>query len=134
MKIIDVESIRHIHTDTDNSFYLGIITASIREADIVFTGDDGQTHTICTSKRNMGLPNASDVIKGVYSLVHERILEVLPEGKILSIYEDVYDDIHNRYLGPHLKSYAIHFTKREVRVEYLTAYRNIPKIVLDKFE
>ena len=130
IKLVDAECIRHIHTDSKDAFYLGAITADIRASDMAFQKDN-EMHTIYLSKVNLGITNAVSVIQGVYSVVYDKIRDKIPEGKVITIYEDTYNDIHNVYTNPYLVQYAIHFTREDIKVECLTRYQSVPKFIIE---
>ena len=130
IRIADAECVRHIHTDSRDSFFLGVVTADVRSSDVAFHKDN-EMHTICLSKTNLGIPNAVSIIQGVYSVVYDKIRDKIPEGRVITIYEDTYNDIHNVYTNPYLIQYAIHFTREDIKVECLTRYQSIPKFILE---
>lgn len=130
IRLVDAECIRHIHTDSKDSFFLGVVTADVRSSDVAFNKDN-EMHTICLSKTNLGITNAVSIIQGVYSVAYDKIRDKIPEGKVITIYEDTYNDIHNVYTNPYLIQYAIHFTRDDIKVECLTRYQSIPKFILE---
>ena len=130
LKLVDTECIRHIHTDDKDSFYLGVISADVRSSEAVFHKDN-EMHALHLSKVNLGITDAVSIIQGVYSVAYDKIKKSIPEGKVITIYEDTYNDIHNVYTKPYMVSYAIHFTKDDIKVECLTRYQNVPKFILD---
>lgn len=130
IRLVDAECVRHIHIDSKDAFYLGVVTADVRSSDVAFHKDN-EMHTIHLSKVNLGITNAVSIIQGVYSVAYDKIRDKIPEGKVITIYEDTYNDIHNVYTNPYLIQYAIHFTRDDIKVECLTRYQSIPKFIIE---